>query len=147
MEMIASLGGWAWIALGVVLMALEVAAPGAFMLWFGLAALATGLLVFVLPLSWEWALLVFALCAVVCVLIGRWLGRSSGPAEPEPLLNKRGAALIGRTLVLEEPVEQGRGRVRIDDTIWRVEGPDLPAGQRIRVAGVDGALLRIEPQP
>ena len=147
MAFLVSLGGWAWIALGVILMALEVAAPGAFMLWFGLAALATGLLLFVAPLSWEWALLAFAVFAVASVLAGRWLGRSKGPAQPEPMLNRRGEALVGRTLVLDEPVSQGLGRVRSDDTVWRVEGPDLPAGQRVRVAGVDGAMLRIEPQP
>jgi membrane protein implicated in regulation of membrane protease activity len=140
-----SMGPWAWIVGGVLLVALEVLAPGAFMLWLGLAALATGLILFVHPLGWELAFLVFAVLALGSVILGRWISRRRGPDPgPEPMLNRRGGALVGRELVLEAPIDQGRGRVKIDDTVWRVEGPDMPAGQRVRVTGVDGALLRVE---
>lgn len=138
-------GPWLWIAAGVVLVGLEVLAPGAFMLWLGFAALLTGGLLFVVPLPWEATALVFAGLAVASVLLGRWLSRRrQAPSGPEPMLNRRGESLVGRIVLLEEAIHQGRGRARIDDTIWRIEGPDLPAGQRALVVGVDGALLRVK---
>lgn len=141
----ASWGPWAWIAGGLLLVGLEVLAPGAFMLWLGIAALLTGGLLFLVALGWEASALTFAVLAVGSVLLGRWLSRRR-PAVPqsEPMLNRRGDALVGRMVLLEEPIERGRGRARIDDTVWRLEGPDLPAGQRVRVVGADGSLLRVE---
>ena len=142
------LGPWAWIAVGVVLVALEVTAPGAFMLWLGIAALITGLVLFIVPLGWEVAALLFAVLAAVERRLPA--ATSPAPAAPpsdEPMLNRRGDALVGRVVVLEEPILQGRGRVRIDDTVWRIEGLDTPAGDRVRITGVDGALLRVEAVP
>jgi membrane protein implicated in regulation of membrane protease activity len=141
-----SLGPWTWIIAGVCLVGLEVLAPGAFLIWLGIAALATGLVVFLVPMGWEVTLLLFAVLAVACVLLGRWITRDRNrPDSDAPLLNRRGDALVGRVVLLESPIDQGRGRVRIDDTVWRVEGPDLPAGERVKVVGVDGALLRVRP--
>lgn len=136
------IGPWGWVIAGLVLMGLELLAPGAFMVWLGLAALATGLLLFVVALPVEAALLVFAGLAVVAVLVGR---RMIGPPRQrgESALNDRAAKLLGRTFVLEEPISEGRGRVRVDDTLWRVEGPDLPAGAQVRVVGMDGMLLKV----
>ena len=51
-----------------------------------------------------------------------------GDESDQPLLNRRGEQLIGRIATLTEPIKDGRGRVRIGDTMWRVSGPDLPAG-------------------
>lgn len=135
-------GPWGWVIAGLVLMGLELLAPGAFMVWLGLAALATGLLLFAVALPVEVALLVFAGLAVVAVLTGR---RMIGPPRQrgEAALNDRAAKLLGRTFVLEEPISEGRGRVRVDDTLWRVEGPDLPAGAQVRVVGMDGMLLKV----
>jgi membrane protein implicated in regulation of membrane protease activity len=139
-----ALGPWAWIAIGVVLVAIEVFAPGAFMLWLGIAALLTGLVQFVLPLSWEMAALLVAVLAAGSVVLGRYVTRTGRASSPEPLLNRRGDALVGRVVVLDDAIVQGRGSVRIDDTVWRVEGTDAPAGVRVRITGVDGALLRVE---
>lgn len=139
-------GPWGWIIAGVLLVGLEVLAPGAFMLWLGIAALVTGALLFVVTLPWEATALVFAVLAVGSVLLGRWLSRRRPAlARPEPVLNRRGDSLVGRVVLLEEAIDQGRGRARIDDTVWRIEGPDLPVGRRVRVVGVDGALLQVQP--
>jgi membrane protein implicated in regulation of membrane protease activity len=144
LDLLFAWGPWTWIVAGVILTGLELVAPGAFLIWLGIAALLTGLVLFLLPLGWELTLLVFALLAVASVFVGRWVTRDKNRGSSgEPLLNRRGDALVGRIVVLEGPIEQGRGRVRIDDTVWRVEGPDLPAGSRVRVDGVDGALLRV----
>jgi inner membrane protein len=143
MTYLLDLGAWGWVIAGLVLMGLELLAPGAFMIWLGLAAVVTGLLLFVVPMPWEATLLVFAALAVGAVLVGRRLTikrRGTG----EIALNDRAARIVGRTFVLEAPIAEGRGRIRVDDTVWRVEGPDLPVGAQVRVVGMVGTLLRVE---
>ncbi|MCP8939742.1 NfeD family protein [Alsobacter sp. SYSU M60028] len=140
---IVALGPWAWFIAGLLLMALEILAPGAFMLWLGLAAVATGLVASVVDMSWQITVLVFAALSLASVLVGRRILRERRPRTGETALNNRSAKIVGRTFVLDAPIEQGRGRVKVDDTVWRVEGPDLPQGARIRVTGVDGTLLKV----
>ena len=77
---------------------------------------------------WQAQLVFFAVLSVAAALIGRRLLARSGDTSDEPLLNQRGASLIGRTAVLEQPIAEGRGRIRLDDTTWTVNGPDLPCG-------------------
>ena len=68
------------------------------------------------------------------------------PFESErPLLNERATQLIGQTFDLVDPIVNGRGSVKIGDSIWRVEGPELPKGARIKVVGADGTLLKVVP--
>ncbi|WEX77004.1 NfeD family protein [Sinorhizobium numidicum] len=142
------LGPWSWWVLGLVLLAAEVVMPGVFLVWIALAALATGALSLILwdAAFWAWQvqLVVFALFSVVAVLIGRRF-ISSSKASDEPLLNRRGESLVGRTAVLEQPIAEGRGRVRLDDTTWSVEGPDLPVGTRVRIVASSGRHLTVEP--
>jgi membrane protein implicated in regulation of membrane protease activity len=143
---VAALGAWAWIVLGLALIGIELLAPGAFFLWLGLAALVTGILDAGLGLSWQTATLVFAGLAVAAVLIGRSLGgtQARGAAEARSL-NRRGEILVGRVFVLEAALAGGEGRLRVDDSSWRITGPDAPPGARVRVVRVDGATLVVEP--
>ncbi len=143
MAWLAGLGAWTWIIGGLALIGMEVLAPGAFLLWLGIAALATGLVAFTVAMSLEASALVFAAFAVLAVLIGRRMMRQEPRNTGESALNDRGAQLVGRTFVLDAPITEGRGRVRVDDTMWRIEGPDLPAGAEIRVTGVEGTLLSV----
>jgi membrane protein implicated in regulation of membrane protease activity len=143
-EMFYSLGTWNWLIFGFVLMALELLAPGVFMFWLGLAALLVGLLSFAFTPSWQTQLLMFAVFAVAAVPLWRRMARSSHSAsQSNPFLNKRTDALVGRVFTLEKPIIDGSGTVRIDDTIWRVAGPDAPAGSRVRVVHADGASLTV----
>ena len=137
---------WIWFAAGVVLVALEMAAPGIFLFWLGLAAFALGfthlaLLAAGIVLSGAAQLVGFAVLSVLAVLIGRALSkRSSVEAR---LLNQRADQLIGRIASLETAIIGGGGTICIDDTIWRVDGPDLPTGTRVRVVSVEGTRLRV----
>ena len=148
-SMIASLGPWNWWILGFVLLALELAAPGVFLIWIGLAALVLGAASLPLwdqPLwSWQIQLLLFAVLSVVITLVGRRYYGSDDGRSDQPLLNRRGESLVGRTATLAEPIREGRGRIRLDDTWWPVSGPDLPAGMRVRVAQWSGSELIVEP--
>jgi hypothetical protein len=143
-ELFAALGSWNWLIAGFVLMALELLAPGVFMFWLGLAALLVGLLSFALQPSWQVQILMFALSAAAAVPLWRWLARqNSSASQSNPFLNKRSDALVGRVCTLEKPIIDGAGTVRIDDTVWRVSGPDTPAGSRVKIVHADGASLTV----
>src|ERR1700710_907644 len=127
-EMFATLGTWNWLIFGVLLMALELLAPGVFLFWLGLAALLVGLLSFVVHPSWQAQILMFAVFAAAAVPLWRRIARSNNSvSKSNPFLNKRADALIGRVFTLEKPIIDGAGTVRIDEPVWRVAGPHVPA--------------------
>ncbi len=143
-ETFATLGTWNWLIFGVALMGLELLAPGIFLFWLGLAALLVGLLSFAIDPSWQLQILMFAVFAAAAVPLWRRVARRSSAASPSnPFLNKRADALVGREFTLEKPIIDGAGTVRIDDTVWRVAGPDAPAGSRVRIVQADGASLTV----
>jgi membrane protein implicated in regulation of membrane protease activity len=130
---------WTWLILGLLLIGLETIAPGIFLFWLGIAALLTGIVDYALGLTWQLAFVTFAGLALVSVLVGRAVTRR-GSASSDTL-NRRGEALVGRRFTLDQPIVAGEGRVRVDDTVWRVTGPDLPAGVPVTVARIEGATL------
>ena len=143
-EMFSTLGTWNWLVFGLLLMGLELLLPGVFLFWVGLAALLVGLLSFVIAPSWQLQLLMFAVFAAAAVPVWRRVARSNaGVSNSNPFLNKRAQAMIGRVFTLEKPIVDGAGTVRIDDTIWRVAGPDTPAGSRVRIVRAEGASLTV----
>ena len=143
-EMFVTLGTWNWLIFGVILMALELIAPGVFLFWLGLAALLVGLMSFAFNPSWQVQILMFAVFAAAAVPVWRRLARShAASGGNSPFLNKRADALVGRVFTLEKPLVDGAGTVRIDDTLWRVAGPAAPAGSRVRIVQADGASLTV----
>jgi hypothetical protein len=140
-ELIAAMGSWNWLILGFVLIGLEMMAPGIFLFWLGLSALLVGGLSMVTEPSWQAQMLAFALFAVSAVPLWRHFARTN--SESAPFLNRRTDALVGREFTLEKPIVDGVGTVRIDDTIWRISGPDIAAGSRIRIVQADGANLTV----
>jgi membrane protein implicated in regulation of membrane protease activity len=143
-EMFSTLGTWNWLIFGVVLMALELLAPGVFLFWLGLSALLVGLLSFAFQPSWQMQILMFAIFAACAVPLWRRVALSTKAISlSHPFLNRRADALVGRVFTLEKPIIDGAGTVRIDDTIWRVAGPDAPAGSRVKIVHADGASLTV----
>jgi inner membrane protein len=143
-DMFVSLGTWNWLIIGFILMALEVLAPGVFLFWLGLAALLVGLISFGVAISWQIQLVMFAIFAAAAAPVWRRLARPKPDARAaSPFLNKRADALLGREFTLEKPIVDGNGTMRIGDTVWRVAGPDTPAGTRVKVVQVDGANLTV----
>jgi len=146
-DMLSTLGAWNSLIFGLVLMALELLAPGVFLFWLGLAAFLVGLLSFAINPSWQMQILMFAIFAAAAVPLWRRVARNSKAAsQSNPFLNKRADALVGRVFTLEKPIIDGSGTVRIDDTVWRVTGPDAPAGSRVRIVQADGASLTVAPE-
>jgi membrane protein implicated in regulation of membrane protease activity len=135
-----------WAILALVLIAAEVLAPGAFMLWLGIAAALTCGIVFMVPgLAPVWQFVVFAVLSVASVLVYLRLFRGRDVESDCPALNRRAEQLVGQVASLSTPIVAGRGRVQIADALWDVEGPDLPAGERVRVIGVRGMTLEVRP--
>ncbi|MGE3247321.1 MAG: NfeD family protein [Beijerinckiaceae bacterium] len=137
---------WVWIAIGILLCAAEMVVAGVFLIWIGLAAIATGLLLAFVPMSATFSLVVFAVLAVGSVLAGWKIYGSREDSSDAPFLNRRADAMIGKTYILAEPVRNGEGRLAINDTSWRLRGPDMPAGTRIRVTGVEDAVVLLVEQ-
>ena len=137
--------GWSWMIVGAALFALDVMAPGFYLLWFGAAAAVVGLIVFAIPIGFTWQILVFCGVSVLSVLLGRALwGSDRGGESDKPLLNQRARQLIGRHFVLATPIHSGRGRITAGDSLWSVKGPDMPAGSTVRVVDADGTVLVVE---
>ncbi|MBP2557808.1 membrane protein implicated in regulation of membrane protease activity [Neorhizobium galegae] len=147
-DAVVNLGPWSWWILGVVLLAAELAAPGVFLIWIGAAAIVIGVLSLALwdAAFWSWhvQLLLFAALSGAFALAGRRFYSSRNQATDEPNLNRRGESLVGRTATLHEPIAEGRGRIRLDDTWWTVMGPDLPAGTQVKVVAASGRDLKVE---
>lgn len=142
------LGPWAWWMAGFVLFAAELVAPGVFLVWIGAAALVVGALSLLLWDSafWVWQVqaLLFAVLSVAFALAGRRYFRKKPGDTDEPFLNRREDSLVGRTATLAEPLAEGRGRIRLDDTWWPVTGHDMPAGTRVIVSSAEGGKLHVE---
>ena len=134
-----------WAIGALVLFAAEAMAPGAFMLWFGFAAVAMALVVLVAPgLGWLAQAVLFSVLALISVAVYRRWFRGRGRQSDKPLLNRRAEQLVDSVAVLDQAIEGGRGRVKIDDAFWTVEGPDLPVGMRVRVVAVNGMTLKVQ---
>ena len=150
-RVVTELGLWNWMVLGCVLLALEIVVPGFFLLWIGIAALITGALSLLLwdASYWVWQtqVVVFLILAVASAYAGNRLMRGRGGDSDMPLLNRRGEQMIGKVATLTEPIKDGRGRVRIGDTTWRVSGPDLPAGTQVRVKSAVATDLELVVEP
>ncbi|MDQ1092453.1 membrane protein implicated in regulation of membrane protease activity [Xanthomonas sacchari] len=135
----------AWGALTLLLFAAESLAPGAFMLWMGFAAAAVFLAVLVLPdISLLLQVGAFVVLSFVSIQVYRTWFRNRGRTSDQPLLNRRAEQLIGRVVTLDQPIQGGRGRAKVDDAFWVVGGPDLPAGSTVRIVGVDGMTLLVQ---
>jgi membrane protein implicated in regulation of membrane protease activity len=137
-----SLGPWNWFIAAAVLLLLEVLAPGSFMLWLGISAAVVGLISFAVMWTWQAQLIAFALLVLASIPAWRYFARKR-PVD-RPFLNRRTEGYVGRVFTLEKPIVDGMGTIRIDDTVWRVSGPDCPAGSRVKIASADGANLLVE---
>ena len=144
-ELFVSYGPWAWFVTGLVLLALELLVPGGYFLWLGAAGLVTGVLAFVGVITWPWQVTIFGALALVIVIGWTLVTRRRRDHSDSPFLNRRAERYVGHERVIDEPIKDGSGRLSLDDTIWRIEGPDLAAGTRVRITSAVGAVLKVEP--
>lgn len=136
-----SLGAWNWFIVAAIMALLETVVPGIHFIWFGMAAVVMGAIVLIFPLPIAAQLVIFGLVSMGMILLARRYWSSQEMQTDAPDLNIRGQQYVGRIVTVVEPIERGRGKVQIGDTVWTAEGPDLPEGGRAKVTGVNGTVL------
>ena len=139
---------WHWLILAGILLLVEMLLPSFFFLWLAVAAAVTGLVLLAVPeLGWQYQLMVFSGLSVVSIALFRRYQRRNPAQTDQPALNRRGEQYIGRTFTLEQPVVNRNGSLRVDDSTWRINGDDMPAGTQVTVTGVDGVILQVVRTP
>jgi len=135
---------WSWIVGGFVLLAIELFAPGGVFVWLGGAAVVTGLITILVPLGLPVQFAVFGVLSVLGIASWIAMRRRTPPETDAPFLNKRVERVVGKEGFLSEPIRGEKGRMEIGESVWRVTGPELPAGHRVRIVGYKGTLLTVE---
>lgn len=136
---------WYWWLLAFVLLILEMLTPGFFFMWLAVAGFITGLLLWLFPvLSVNMQVLLFSVFSVLAITAWRFYGKKLSLETDQPLLNKRGAQYIGRVFNLHEPIVNGQGKIKVDDTIWKVHGEDCDINTKVKVTGIRGTVFDVE---
>lgn len=136
---------WYWWALALILLVLEMLTPGFFFMWLAVSGFVTGFLVWLVPaLSMNAQVSVFSVFSVLAITAWRYYGKKISLQTDQPLLNKRGAQYVGRVFSLVEPIENGQGKIKVDDTIWKVHGEDCDLHTKVKVTGVRGTVFEVE---
>jgi hypothetical protein len=144
-DWVADITYWHWFVLGITFVILEIFTPAAFFLWLGMAAGAVGLLLWAMPsLGWDGQLLSFAGLSVASIVLSRLYLTKNPIKTDQPNLNRRGEQYVGRVFTLDQAIVNGVGKVKVDDSTWKVSGADCPVGERVTVIGVDGVVLMVE---
>ncbi len=143
-DVLASYADWFWWIVAGVMFLLELLVPAFFFLWFGFAALATGLIVLFIDMDWKMQGVTFAVLATICLVISRKFFALTAAGTDKPNLNQRVQSYIGKSYPLEAAIKNRRGKVRIHDSNWEVSGPDAPAGTWVKVISAEGATLIVE---
>jgi membrane protein implicated in regulation of membrane protease activity len=138
---------WLWLIGGVLLLIAELIAPGFFLVFIGGAAIATGVISMLVPLSLPLQLAIFAALAYLSARIG---GRRAYAMKfdysPDPFLNDRVKRLLGRVVVATQPIDSNGGRVRVGDSEWSARGGPAQPGERVRIVDIEGNCLKVEPE-
>ena len=136
---------WSWLILGLGLLVLELVVPAMFFLWLGISALVTGLVLYLFPeMTWQVQFLIFSVLSVASILISRRFFSKTQIETDLPNLNRRGQQYVGRVFTLIEPITNGYGKISVDDSQWRVTGPALEKGAKVRVTAAKGSVFEVE---
>ena len=136
---------WVWLTLGLVLAGLEMLVPGVYLIWLAVAAIVTGVLTGLFDLSLPMQVIDFVFLALILAFSAKRFLRDKPIESADPLMNRRGARMVGETALVVQAIEHGSGRVHIGDSDWIARGPDVAAGERVRIVGSEGASLLVEP--
>ncbi len=141
-----AINAWHWLLLAVLLFCIELLViPATYCLWLGVAAAAVGIMMLLLPeLAFFFQIVIFTSLSVASLVIHKRYLKRNPPTSDEPALNRRGEQYIGRVFTLQEAIVNGVGKVKVDDSTWKVRGEDTAAGGRVRITGADGTVLLVQ---
>lgn len=146
-ELINGLGLWTWWVVAVILFLFELLVPGVFFLWLGTSAVIIAIAVQFFDISWQLQIAAFGVLSVVILVGSRRFFSPNSISTDQPKLNKRILQFVGKTFVLDEAIVNGKGALKVADSLWHVTGPDASAGTRVEVTGVEGATLTVTLAP
>ena len=140
---------WHWLVLGLVLVALEMAASGGFyVIFFGIAALAIGALRLLDVAGPAWMqILLFSVISIAALMFFRrpmlgWLQLDTAGGDVD--------SLVGETAVALDTMAPGAiGRAELRGSVWTARNHaavPLTQGQRCTVVSVDRLTIFIEPE-
>jgi len=145
MEWLNDIVYWHWLIIAVALIILEILIPGAYFLWMGISAVVVGGAMFVFPqMPILVQILIYAVLSVITVVMYKSYRKKNPLVTDEPALNRRGEQYIGRTFTLEEPIVNGEGKIKVDDSTWKISGTDMVVGASVRVIAIEGSILKVE---
>jgi len=134
---------WHWLALALVLIIAETLGAAGFLLAIGMAAATTGIITGLLAISWQWQILSFSILSILFA-IAWWFFLKQRAITHPTLLNKPLETLVGRTAFLIDGIENGRGKISMNDAFWQVTGPELPKGSKVKIIAVQDGTLVVE---
>lgn len=138
---------WLWLIGGVLLLIAELIAPGFFLVFIGGAAIATGLVSMLVGIPIAAQLAIFSILAFLSARVGgRYAYSYRYDYSSDPLLNDRVRRMLGKVVVVVEPVDANGGRVRVGDSVWSARGGPAAVGDRVRIVDVEGNCLKVEPE-
>jgi membrane protein implicated in regulation of membrane protease activity len=136
---------WYWWVLAVIFLVIEIIIPAFFFLWMSVSALITGIVVWLAPsISTDIQILIFSVLSIISIVVWRIYGKKIPIISDQPLLNRRGSQYVGRVFNLHEAIENGQGKIKVDDTIWKVHGEDCDIGCKVRVVASRGTVFDVE---
>lgn len=145
MEFLDQIVYWHWLVVGVLLIGMEMLDGSGHLIWLGVSALFVGVVHWAFPaMPWIIQIILFAGSSILSIFAWKVYKKANPTVDAFPTLNKRGANYIDRTFTLTEAIVDGVGKVKVDDTIWKVRGPDLEAGAKIKVSAIDGTSFVVE---
>ena len=135
---------YAWLAIGLVLAAAEMAIPGVFLIWMAGAALIVGALAWLTSIGVPVQIVLFAILAIAAVFTGRRYLRDHPIVAADPMMNHRAERVVGETVIVTQAIDGGTGKVRLGDSEWLAKGANAAPGTRLRIVGHDGVVLLVE---
>jgi len=145
MEWLDQIEFWHWLIAAVVMIIIEMILPAAYFLWMGISAFVVGLAIYAVPdMPVLIQVIIFGVLSVVCLVLYKRHKKSNPNVNDQPNLNRRGEQYVGRSFTLEEAIVNGVGKIKVDDSTWRVKGTDMPAGMKVRVMSVEGTIFNVE---
>jgi membrane protein implicated in regulation of membrane protease activity len=136
---------WYWWVLALVFLVVEILAPGFFFLWMAASGFVTGIMVWLIPsVSMNVQIVVFSILSIIAIAVWKFFLKKHAAETDQPLLNKRGAQYIGRVFNLYQAIENGQGKIKVDDSIWKVQGQDCDIKTRVKVTAIRGTVFEVE---
>ena len=145
MELLSSINFWHWLIVAAILLSVEMMIGAYYFLWMGIAAASVGGVMFFMPsLSWLAQVIIFTVLSLSSFILFKKYQKRNPVVSDQPALNKRGQQYVGRVFTLAEAIVNGVGKVKVDDTTWKVSGEDMESGSKVRVVAVDGTVFKVE---